>query len=65
MPSLPHIGADTPPFRPRVVSAVRDDLQHVPADSPVTLVARPPGEHLHQIIDPAGTAGHLVELAAA
>ncbi|WP_202459922.1 hypothetical protein [Streptomyces sp. SID1328] len=26
-------------------------------------VAHLPGEHFHQIIDPAGTAGHLVELA--
>jgi hypothetical protein len=27
-------------------------------------VAHLPGEHLHQIVDPAGTARHLVELAA-
>ncbi|GAA0978362.1 alpha/beta hydrolase [Nocardiopsis tropica] len=26
-------------------------------------VARLPGAHLHQLVDPAGTAGHLVELA--
>jgi hypothetical protein len=26
-------------------------------------VAHLPGAHLHQIIDPAGTARHLVELA--
>jgi hypothetical protein len=38
VPSLLHIGADAPPFWPRVADAVRDDLRQVPADSPVTLV---------------------------
>ncbi|WP_406432445.1 alpha/beta hydrolase [Streptomyces sp. NBC_00631] len=38
VPSLLHIGAGAPPFWPRVVDAVRDDLRQVPADSPVTLV---------------------------
>lgn len=38
-PSLTHIGDGAPPFWPRVVSAVRDDLRRVPAGSPVTLVA--------------------------
>ncbi|WP_438305384.1 alpha/beta hydrolase [Streptomyces sp. HUAS TT11] len=39
VPSLLHIGAGAPPFWPRVVSAVRDELRQVPADSPLTLVA--------------------------
>ncbi|MDR3082459.1 MAG: alpha/beta hydrolase, partial [Streptomyces sp.] len=39
VPSLLHVGADAPPFWPRVVGAVRDDLRQVPVDSPVTLVA--------------------------
>ncbi|SHN32576.1 alpha/beta fold hydrolase [Actinacidiphila paucisporea] len=39
VPSLLHIGAGAPPFWPRIVSAVRDDLRQVPAGSPVTLVA--------------------------
>ncbi|WP_323376125.1 alpha/beta hydrolase [Streptomyces sp. RB17] len=39
VPSLQHIGASGPPFWPRVVAAVRDDLRQVPADRPVTLVA--------------------------
>ncbi|MFB7757916.1 alpha/beta hydrolase, partial [Streptomyces sp. NPDC056121] len=39
VPSLLHVGAGAPPFWPRVVSAVRDDLRHVPDDSPLTLVA--------------------------
>ena len=39
VPSLLHVGAGAPPFWPRVVEAVRDDLRQVPADSPVVLVA--------------------------
>lgn len=39
VPSLLHIGTGAPPFWPRVVSAVRDDLQQVSVGSPVTLVA--------------------------
>lgn len=39
VPSLLHIGAGAPPFWPRIVSAVRDDLRQVPAGSPVALVA--------------------------
>ncbi|WP_304454389.1 alpha/beta hydrolase [Nocardiopsis sp. YSL2] len=39
VPSLLHTGTGGPPFWPRVVEAVRDDLWQVPADSPVTLVA--------------------------
>ncbi|GAA3808009.1 hypothetical protein GCM10022226_30140 [Sphaerisporangium flaviroseum] len=39
VPSLLHIGAGAPPFWPRVVNAVRDDLRQVPAHNPVTLVA--------------------------
>ncbi|MGW3138693.1 alpha/beta fold hydrolase [Streptomyces sp. NPDC001139] len=126
VPSLLGVGSGAPPFWPRVVDAVRDDLRRVPAGRPVVLVAhsnaglfvpvtraaldrpvvgtvfvdaalparsgptpvatpelldflRPlavearergwrvahlPGEHLHQIVDPDGTARHLVELAA-
>ncbi|ARQ68418.1 alpha/beta hydrolase [Streptomyces marincola] len=39
VPSLLRAGVGAPPFWPRVVEAVRDDLRQVPADSPVTLVA--------------------------
>ncbi|MDK1473091.1 alpha/beta hydrolase [Streptomyces sp. 549] len=39
VPSLLHAGAGAPPFWPRVVDAVRDDLQQVPTGSPVSLVA--------------------------
>ncbi|WP_280893752.1 alpha/beta hydrolase [Streptomyces sp. SAI-135] len=39
VPSLLHIGAGAPPFWPRVVDAVRDDLRRVPAGSPLVLVA--------------------------
>ncbi|MFE6308390.1 alpha/beta hydrolase [Nocardiopsis sp. NPDC057823] len=39
LPSLLDIGAGAPPFWPRIVSAVRDDLRQVPADSPLVLVA--------------------------
>ncbi|WP_225993843.1 alpha/beta hydrolase [Actinomadura rudentiformis] len=39
MPSLLHVGAGGPPFWPRIVSAVRDDLQEVPPLNPITLVA--------------------------
>ncbi|WP_405910781.1 alpha/beta hydrolase [Streptomyces sp. NBC_00828] len=39
VPSLLDIGAEGPPFWPRIVNAVRDDLQQIPAGSPVTLVA--------------------------
>lgn len=38
VPSLVHVGDGGPPFWPRVVEAVRDDLRDVPAGSPVTLV---------------------------
>ncbi|RPE43716.1 alpha/beta hydrolase family protein [Streptomyces sp. Ag109_O5-1] len=38
VPSLLHIGDGAPPFWPRVVDAVRDELRQVPAGSPVTLV---------------------------
>ncbi|MFF0290637.1 alpha/beta hydrolase [Streptomyces sp. NPDC005262] len=39
VPSLLRIGAGAPPFWPRIVDAVRDDLRQGPAGSPVTLVA--------------------------
>lgn len=39
VPSLLRIGTGAPPFWPRIVRAVRDDLRQVSADSPVTLVA--------------------------
>ncbi|MER6980324.1 alpha/beta hydrolase [Streptomyces carpinensis] len=39
VPSLLHIGAGAPPYWPRIVDAVRDDLRQVPAGSPLTLVA--------------------------
>ncbi|WP_234021428.1 alpha/beta hydrolase [Streptomyces sp. 142MFCol3.1] len=39
VPSLLDVGAGPPPFWPRVVEAVRDDLRQVPVDRPVTLVA--------------------------
>jgi hypothetical protein len=39
VPSLLDVAAGDPPFWPRVVSAVQDDLRQVPADAPVTLVA--------------------------
>jgi hypothetical protein len=39
VPSLLRVGAGAPPFWPRVVDAVRDDLRQVPADSPLVLVA--------------------------
>jgi hypothetical protein len=39
VPSLLHVGDGAPPFWSRAVSAVRDDLRHVSADRPVTLVA--------------------------
>lgn len=38
VPSLLKVGDGAPPFWPRVVDAVRDDLRQVPADSPVALV---------------------------
>ena len=38
VPSLLHAGAGGPPFWPRVVNAVRDDLRQVSVRSPVTLV---------------------------
>ncbi|MEU9588932.1 alpha/beta hydrolase [Streptomyces sp. NPDC048193] len=38
VPSLLHIGAGGPPFWPRVVDAVREDVRQVPAGSPLTLV---------------------------
>ncbi|MEU1202759.1 alpha/beta hydrolase [Streptomyces sp. NPDC005813] len=39
VPSLLDVGAGAPPFWPRVVDAVRDDLRQVPVDRAVTLVA--------------------------
>ncbi len=39
VPSLLHVGAGSPPFWPRIVSAVRDGIRQVPADNPVVLVA--------------------------
>lgn len=39
VPSLLPVGDGGPPFWPRVVSAVRDDLGEVPAETPVILVA--------------------------
>ncbi|MFI8230132.1 alpha/beta hydrolase [Streptomyces sp. NPDC085900] len=39
VPSLLGVGSGDPPFWPRVVDAVRDDLRRVPADRPVVLVA--------------------------
>jgi hypothetical protein len=39
VPSLLHIGTGEPPFWPRVAEAVLDDVRHVPADSPLVLVA--------------------------
>ncbi|MBO0801551.1 MAG: alpha/beta hydrolase [Nocardiopsaceae bacterium] len=39
LPSLLGVGDGEPPFWPRAVSAVRDDLGGVPADTPVILVA--------------------------
>ncbi|MDQ0994422.1 alpha/beta hydrolase [Streptomyces sp. V3I7] len=39
VPSLLHVGEGAPPFWPRVVDAVRDDLRPVGPDSPVILVA--------------------------
>ncbi|MFF9087471.1 alpha/beta hydrolase [Streptomyces sp. NPDC014991] len=39
VPSLLHIADGSPPFWPRVVDAVRDDLRQVTAGSPVMLVA--------------------------
>ncbi|MFR0354967.1 alpha/beta hydrolase [Streptomyces sediminimaris] len=39
VPSLLHIGAGGPPYAPRVVDAVRDDLRQVPSGNPVALVA--------------------------
>ncbi|MCN9243408.1 alpha/beta hydrolase [Streptomyces sp. RY43-2] len=39
VPSLLHVGEGAPPFWPRAVDAVRDDLRRVPADTPVVLVA--------------------------
>ncbi|OIK07472.1 alpha/beta hydrolase [Streptomyces monashensis] len=38
VPSLLHIGTGEPPFWPRVAGAVRDDVRHVRADSPLVLV---------------------------
>ncbi|MFG3153379.1 alpha/beta hydrolase [Streptomyces sp. NPDC048219] len=38
VPSLLHIGAGDPPFWPRVVDAVREDVRQVPAGSPLRLV---------------------------
>ncbi|MBN0047567.1 alpha/beta hydrolase [Streptomyces actuosus] len=39
VPSLLHVGAGAPPFWPRIVATVRDDLRQVPPGSPLTLVA--------------------------
>lgn len=39
VPSLLGVGSGAPPFWPRVVDAVRDDLRRVPAGRPVVLVA--------------------------
>ncbi|MFJ9542285.1 alpha/beta hydrolase [Streptomyces sp. NPDC101225] len=39
VPSLLHVGAGAPPFWPRAVEAVRDDLRQVPAGDPIVLVA--------------------------
>ncbi|MET9076670.1 alpha/beta hydrolase [Streptomyces sp. NPDC004232] len=39
VPSLLHIGTGEPPFWPRVAEAVLDDVRHVPAASPLVLVA--------------------------
>ena len=39
VPSLLNVGAGAPPFWPRVVNAVRDEVRQIPAGSPVTLVA--------------------------
>ncbi|MFE7168098.1 alpha/beta hydrolase [Streptomyces sp. NPDC057616] len=39
VPSLLSVGAGEPPFWPRVVDAVRDDLREVPAGNPVVLAA--------------------------
>ncbi|WP_306317715.1 MULTISPECIES: alpha/beta hydrolase [unclassified Streptomyces] len=39
VPSLLHVGDGAPPFWPRVVDVVRDDLRQVPRDRPVVLVA--------------------------
>jgi hypothetical protein len=39
VPSLLGVGAGEPPFWPRTVSAVRDDLREVPPDRPLVLVA--------------------------
>ncbi|MEV6115204.1 alpha/beta hydrolase [Streptomyces sp. NPDC052109] len=38
VPSLLRVGEGAPPFWPRVVDAVRDDLRQVPGGSPVVLV---------------------------
>lgn len=39
VPSLLEVGVGAPPFWPRVVDAVRDELRQVPDGSPVMLVA--------------------------
>ncbi|MGW4562003.1 alpha/beta hydrolase [Streptomyces sp. NPDC004561] len=39
VPSLLSVGAGEPPFWPRAVHAVREELRHLPAGRPVTLVA--------------------------
>ncbi|MEU6480337.1 alpha/beta hydrolase [Streptomyces sp. NPDC047017] len=39
VPSLLHIADSAPPFWPAVARAVHDDLRHLPADTPLTLVA--------------------------
>jgi hypothetical protein len=39
VPSLLHVGEGDPPFWPRIVSAVRDDLGKIPTGQPLVLVA--------------------------
>jgi hypothetical protein len=39
VPSLLHVGDGGPPFWPRIVSAVQRELEEVPADHPLVLVA--------------------------
>ncbi|MFJ2894140.1 alpha/beta hydrolase [Streptomyces sp. NPDC087218] len=39
VPSLLHVGAGGPPYWPRVVDAVRDGLDGIPAEHPLVLVA--------------------------
>jgi len=39
VPSLLHVGAGAPPFWPRIVHTVREELGQVPTGSPIILVA--------------------------